>query len=232
MSVNRILVVDDEPNVIKLLEANLRVAGYQVLAATEGRSALSLMNQESPDLVVLDIMLPGMDGFEICRRVREFSAVPILMLTARGSEMDVVHGFDVGADDYLVKPFAVNELLVRVRALLKRSKFPQDVVQRPVLTSGDVTIDFGKRSVMLRKRELKLSPIEYTLLTKLVLNADRVVLHQDLLRDVWGTEFRSETEYLRTYIYYLRQKIETDPSRPTRIITYPGAGYMFRKDGP
>lgn len=228
MSLAKILVVDDEPHMIKLVEANLQAAGYEVWGAADGRSALEAVERERPDLVILDIMLPRMDGYEVCRRIREYSAVPILMLTARGSEMDLVHGFDVGADDYLIKPFAVNELLVRVRAILKRSKFAQDIVQRPPLQVRDLAIDFALRRVTVRDEEIQLSPTEYKLLTTLALNADRVMLHQDLLRDVWGPEYRTETQYLRVYIHYLRQKIEDDPSDPKYLITYPGAGYLFR----
>jgi DNA-binding response OmpR family regulator len=228
MSLAKILVVDDEPHMIKLVQANLQAAGYEVLSAADGRTALEASERERPDLVILDIMLPNLDGYEVCRRIREYSAVPILMLTARGSEIDLVHGFDVGADDYLVKPFAVSELLVRVRALLKRSKFAQDIVQRPPLVAGDLAIDFALRRVTVRGREIELSPTEYRLLTTLALNADRVMLHQDLLRAVWGPEYHSETQYLRVYVHYLRQKIEDDPSNPRYLITHPGAGYLFR----
>lgn len=228
MSIAKILVVDDEPHMVKLVEANLRAAGYEVVHAVDGRRALAAAERELPDLIILDIMLPGIDGYEVCRRIREYSAVPILMLTARSSEIDLVRGFDVGADDYLEKPFSVNELLVRVRAVLKRSKLVQEIIQHPPLVVGDLTIDFAKRRVTVRGTEIKLSPTEYRLLTKLALNANRVVLHQDLLRDVWGPEYRTETEYLRVYIHYLRQKMEDDPANPKRIITHPGAGYMFR----
>jgi two-component system KDP operon response regulator KdpE len=228
MSIAKILVVDDEPHVVRLAEANLRAAGYEVVSAADGRTALAMAERELPDLIILDIMLPSLDGYEVCRRIREYSAVPILMLTARSSEIDLVRGFDVGADDYLVKPFSVNELLVRVRAVLKRSKFLQEIIQHPPLVVGDLAIDFAKRRVMVRGTEIKFSPTEYKLLTKLALNADRVILHQDLLRDIWGPEYRTETEYLRVYIHYLRQKIEDDPANPKRIITHPGVGYMFR----
>lgn len=232
MSIAKILVVDDEPHMVKLVEANLRAAGYEVVSAVDGRTALAAAERELPDLIILDIMLPGIDGYEVCRRIREYSAVPILMLTARSSEIDLVRGFDVGADDYLEKPFSINELLVRVRAVLKRSKFVQEIIQHPPLAVGDLTIDFAKRRVTVRGTEIKLSPTEYKLLTKLALNANRVVLHQDLLRDVWGPEYRTETEYLRVYIHYLRQKMEDDPANPKRIITHPGAGYMFRTSEP
>ncbi|MBM4429512.1 MAG: response regulator transcription factor [Chloroflexi bacterium] len=217
---------------VRLIEANLGTAGYQVLSAADGRAALQLAEQEQPDLIILDLMLPGMDGYEVCRRIREYSAVPVLMLTARSTEIDLVRGFDVGADDYLVKPFAINELLVRVRAILKRSKFAQEIVQHPTLAVGDVSIDFARRQVVVRGQQVELSPIEYKLLTTLALNANRVMLHQDLLREVWGPEYRTETEYLRVYMRYLRQKIERDPSNPRLLITHPRAGYMFRTDMP
>lgn len=228
MNAARILVVDDEPHMVKLVEANLRIAGYDVVSARDGRSALAAVEKEHPDLVILDIMLPHVDGYEVCQRIREYSAVPILMLTARGSEIDLVHGFDAGADDYLVKPFSVNELLVRVRAILKRSKFSQDIVTRPPLKAGDLAIDFARRRVTRRGEEIGLSPTEYRLLTTLALNANRVMLHRDLLRDVWGPQYHSETQYLRVYMHYLRQKLEDDPADPQHLITHPGVGYLFR----
>jgi two-component system KDP operon response regulator KdpE len=217
---------------VRLVEANLRAADYEVLSAADGQMALQLAELEQPDLIILDLMLPGLDGYEVCRRIREYSAVPILMLTARSNEIDLVRGFDVGADDYLVKPFAVNELLVRVRAILRRSKFAQEIVQHPTLVAGDVRIDFARRQVTVRGEAVELTPIEYKLLSTLALNANQVMLHQDLLREVWGPEYRTETEYLRVYMRYLRQKIERDPSNPRFLITHPRAGYMFRTDEP
>ncbi len=228
MGLAKILVVDDEPHMVKLVQANLQAAGYEVVSAMDGNQALEAAESEMPDLIILDIMLPGVDGYEVCRRIREYSAVPVLMLTARGSEMDLVRGFDVGADDYLVKPFSVNELLVRVRAVLKRSKFVHEIIQHPPLAVGDLSIDFARRRVTKAGEEIKLSPTEFKLLTQLAVNANRVVLHEDLLRATWGPEYRTETEYLRVYVHYLRQKIEDDPSHPERIVTHPGVGYMFR----
>jgi two-component system KDP operon response regulator KdpE len=232
VSIAKILVVDDEPHMVMLVEANLRAAGYEVLSAADGQAALQLAELEQPDLIILDLMLPGLDGYEVCRRIREYSAVPVLMLTARSNEIDLVRGFDVGADDYLVKPFAINELLVRVRAILKRSKFAQEIVQHPAMVVGDMRIDFARRQVTVRGEQVELTPIEYKLLSTLALNANQVMLHQDLLRQVWGPEYRTETEYLRVYMRYLRQKIERDPSNPRILITYPRAGYMFRTDAP
>jgi len=232
MSIARILVVDDEPHMVRLVEANLRAAGYKVLSAVDGQAALQVIPREQPDLIILDIMLPGLDGYEVCRRIREYSAVPVLMLTARSNEIDLVRGFDVGADDYLAKPFAVNELLVRVRAILRRSKYAQEIIQRPALVAGDVRIDFARRQVTVRGEPVELTPIEYKLLSTLALKPNQVILHQELLREVWGPEYRTETEYLRVYMRYLRQKIERDPSNPAFLITYPRAGYMFRTAEP
>jgi DNA-binding response OmpR family regulator len=228
MGIAKILVVDDEPHMVKLVQANLQAAGYEVVSAMDGNEALQAAESEMPDLIILDIMLPGVDGYEVCRRIREYSAVPILMLTARGSEVDLVQGFDVGADDYLVKPFSVNELLVRVRAVLKRSKYVHEIIQHPPLTVGDLNIDFAKRQVTKGGEEVRLSPTEFRLLTHLAVNANRVIIHEDLLRATWGPEYRTEKEYLRVYVHYLRQKLEDDPSNPTRIVTHPGAGYMLR----
>ncbi len=227
LSQARLLIVDDEPDVVELIRASLESVGYEVTSATDGRQALEMAETEMPDLIILDIMLPGLDGYEVCRRIREFSAVPIIMLTARSAEVDLVRGFDAGADDYLTKPFAINELLARVKAVLRRSKFPDEIVNRPALTAGEVTIDFARRRVTVRGREVKLSPTEYRLLSLLASNAGRVMLHQELLRRVWGPEYREATEYLRVYVRYLRQKIEREPAHPQFILTQPGVGYMF-----
>ncbi len=222
-----ILVVDDEPHVVRLVKANLESSGYRVLTANEGEQALHMVESESPDLVVLDIMLPKMDGYEACRRIREFSPVPIIMLTARSAEVDLVHGFESGADDYLTKPFAVTELLMRVRAVLRRSKWPEEVLARHGFKAGPIEIDFAQHKVTLDGESVKLSPTEYRLLVHLASNAGRVLLHRELLRAVWGPEYRDESEYLRVYMRYLRQKLEPDPSNPRFLLTQPGAGYMF-----
>lgn len=231
MAKARVLVVDDERRVVQLLQANLAVEGYEVLVAEEGAQALAMVAEEEPDLVILDLMLPGMDGYETTRRIREFSAVPIIMLTARSGEMDIVRGFDAGADDYLTKPFSVNELLVRVRAVLRRSKYPEQIVSRPPLRIGEMVIDFAQRRVTVRGQEVQLTPLEYRLLTYLAGNVGRVMLHRDILQHVWGPEYAEEIEYVRVYIRYLRQKIEQDPSNPQYIITKPGAGYMIQEPG-
>jgi DNA-binding response OmpR family regulator len=223
-----VLVVDDEPHVIQLLRANLVVEGYEVLVAEDGKQALEILKNQAPDLMILDLMLPGLDGYEVAQRAREFSTIPIIMLTARSSEIDIIHGFDAGADDYLTKPFSINELMVRVRAVLRRAKYPEELTGRPPFQAGDLHIDFSQHRVKVGEREIALTPLEYRLLAFLASNAGRVLLHEDLLRHVWGPEYREETEYLRVYIRYLRQKLEKDPSRPAYLLTKPGAGYMFK----
>jgi DNA-binding response OmpR family regulator len=223
-----ILVVDDEPRIVRLVRSNLEPAGYKVLTAADGEQGLRMAEMHDPDLIVLDIMLPGMDGWEVCRRVREFTTVPILMLTAKGDEQDKVRGLELGADDYLPKPFGIQELLARVRALLRRAKLPGESKRDPVFVCGDLSMNFAQRRVTVKgKGDIKLSPTEYKLLYELVTNAGRVLLHQDLLRKVWGRGYGEETEYLRVYVRYLRQKLEPDSSKPQYILTEPGVGYRF-----
>lgn len=222
-----ILVVDDEPHVLKLVKANLESSGYRVLTAEDGEHALQLVEKHGPDLVILDLMLPKMDGYAVCRRIREFSAVPVIMLTARSAQVDLVHGFEVGADDYLTKPFSVTELLMRVQAVLRRSKWPEEIMERQSFVAGPIEIDFAQHRVTVSGEAVKLTPTEYRLLAYLANNANRVILHRELLRAVWGPEYGEETEYLRVYIRYLRQKLEPEPAAPRYLLTQPGAGYMF-----
>ena len=222
-----ILVVDDEPHVLKLIKANLESSGYRVLTATDGLEAIQAVEQELPDLVLLDIMLPKLDGYGACKRIREFSAVPIIMLTARSAQVDLVHGFEVGADDYLTKPFDVTELLMRVRAVLRRSKWPEEVLTRQEFKTGPIEIDFAQHRVSVEGTTVKLTPTEYRLLAYLASNPNRVITHRELLRAVWGPEYGDETEYLRVYMRYLRQKLEPEPSDPRYLLTQPGAGYML-----
>lgn len=222
-----ILVVDDEPHVLRLIKANLESSGYKVLTAADGEQAINATERELPDLVLLDIMLPQMDGFTVCRRIREFSAVPVIMLTARSAQVDLVHGFEVGADDYLTKPFDVTELLMRVQAVLRRSKWPEEVIARQQFKAGPIEIEFAQHRVAVDGEVVKLTPTEYRLLAYLASNANRVLMHRELLRAVWGPEYGDETEYLRVYIRYLRQKLEPDPSQPRYLLTQPGAGYML-----
>ena len=223
-----VLVVDDEERLIRFVRANLESVGYRVITASDGWSAIDLAEADEPDLVILDIMLPDMDGFEVCRRLREFSTVPIIILTAKVGEDDKVKGLRLGADDYITKPFGVKELLARVEAVLRRTKLSDDGRhQEAVLTFEDVVIDFGKRKVKVGDEEVKLTATEYRLLYQLATNAGRVMLHEELLSRVWGQEYRGETDYLKVYIRRLRQKLEKDPREPQHILSRAGIGYEF-----
>jgi two-component system KDP operon response regulator KdpE len=223
----KILVVDDEPRVVQLVRKVLEAMGYQVVAAASGEPAIEMVALEQPDLVLLDILLPhDLDGYEVCRRIREFSEVPVIMLTAKALESDVLHGFDVGADDYLTKPFNAKELVARVKAVLRRTQRPEEMVTA-TLTCGELEINFARRAVKVHGEKVSLTRTEYALLRQLALNANRVMLHQDLLTKVWGPEYRDDIDYLRAYIRYLRQKLEENPSEPQYILTTPGVGYML-----
>ncbi|NIO69962.1 MAG: response regulator [Anaerolineae bacterium] len=223
----KILVVDDEPRVVQLVRKVLEAVGYQVIAAASGEPAIEMVALEQPDLVLLDILLPhDLDGYEVCRRIREFSEVPVIMLTAKALESDVLHGFDVGADDYLTKPFSAKELVARVKAVLRRTQRPEEMVTA-TLTCGELEINFARRAVKVRGEKVSLTRTEYALLRQLALNANRVMLHQDLLTTVWGPEYRNDIDYLRAYIRYLRQKLEENPHEPRYILTTPGVGYML-----
>ena len=222
-----ILVVDDEPVMVRLLKASLEGAGFRVLSASDGEEAISAAQREQPDLLILDIMLPKLDGFAVCRAVREFSRAPVLMLTARTTEVDLLHGFEAGADDYLTKPFSTAELMVRIQALLRRSKWPEQIQQHRSFRSGPIEIDFALHRVTVNEQPVKLTPTEYRLLVYLATNANRVISHRELLRAVWGPEYGEEAEYLRVYTRYLRQKLEPDPANPRYLLTQAGVGYML-----
>jgi len=223
----KILVVDDAPRVVRLVSEVLKAVGYQVMAATSGESAIEMVALEQPDLVLLDILLPpGIDGYEICRRIREFSDVPLIMLTAKAQESDMLRGFSVGADDYLTKPFSAKELIARVKAVLKRSQRPEEIIVT-TLACGELEINFARHTIKARGENISLTRTEYALLRQLALNANRVMLHQDLLTEVWGPEYRDDIDYLRAYIRYLRRKLEKDPANPQYIRTSPGVGYML-----
>ena len=223
-----ILVVDDEPRLLAFLRSELKASGYQVSVARDGKSALLAAAARGPDLVILDVMLPDMDGFEVCRRLREKSSVPILMLTARTNDTDKVEGLDAGADDYLTKPFSTSELLARVRALLRRVWASDTGGPGTEFRCGDFMIDFQRRRVEMRGEEVRLSATEYKLLAELCRNAGRVILREELLARVWGSAYRNEVQYIWVYIGYLRSKLEKDPRHPEYILTYPGVGYSFR----
>jgi two-component system KDP operon response regulator KdpE len=223
----KILIVDDEPRVVRLVSAVLQALDYQVIAATNGDPALEMVALEQPDLVLLDIRLPGdLDGYGVCRRIREFSDVAVIMLTAKAQESDVLQGFDAGADDYLTKPFSAKELAARVKAVLRRTQRPEEKVTA-TFACGEMEINFARHTVKVRGEKVPLTRTEYSLLRQLALNANRVLLHQELLTEVWGAEYRDDVDYLRAYIHYLRRKLEADPSNPRYILTSPGVGYML-----
>jgi two-component system KDP operon response regulator KdpE len=222
-----ILVVEDEPRVMRLVSEVLKAVGYRVIAASSGQGAIEGVALEQPDLVLLDILLPhGPDGYEVCRRIREFSDVAVIMLTAQAQESDMLRGFDVGADDYLTKPFSAKELLARVRAILRRARQAGDA-SLPTLTCGELEIDLARRAVKVRGAPVQLTRTEYALLSQLAANANRVLVHEDLLAAVWGAEYRNDVDYLRAYVHYLRRKLEADPSNPRYILTSQGVGYML-----
>ncbi|MFH1015467.1 MAG: response regulator transcription factor [Chloroflexota bacterium] len=222
-----ILVVDDDPQLVRLVRANLESVGYKILVAMDAPSALECIDMKMPDLILLDIMLPGTDGFDLCQRIREFSTAPIIMLTAKVEDADKVKGLKLGADDYVTKPFSVQELLARVEAVLRRSKSAAEIKTPPVFTCGDVTVDLMRHRVTVRGQEVALTLTEYKLLALLASNAGRVMLHRELLTRVWGPEYQDELEYLRAYIRHLRQKIEADPHQPRYLLSRPGIGYVF-----
>jgi len=222
----RILVVDDEPRYLRLLEANLKTKEYEVFTATDGEEALESFSANPVDLILLDVMLPGMDGFAVCQRIRQFSNVPIVMLTAKGEEQDRVRGLDVGADDYLVKPFSVMELLARVRAVLRRAQVTE-TGQNRFFTHGNLRIDFARAEVWLGEQPVYLSATEYRLLLQFTHNIGKVLSAEELLTGVWGPEYRNDKEILWVTIARLRQKVEDDPHMPRHIATRSGLGYLM-----
>jgi two-component system, OmpR family, KDP operon response regulator KdpE len=221
-----ILVVEDEPRLVRLIETLLKSLGHRVVVANDGQTAVELAAVEAPDLVILDILLPGsMDGFEVCQRVRGFSSTPIIMLTARTREPDKLRGFSLGADDYVTKPFSAKELLARVKAVLRRSRGSTEPAGQ--IQIDDLVINQATYSVSVAGKEISLTPTEYRLLLMLARHPNQVITHDELLSEVWGAEYRDEIAYLRTYIRYLRNKIEPDPSRPRFIKTRSGIGYYL-----
>jgi len=223
----RVLVVDDEPRMTRFIRLNLEHDGFLVSEAANGTQALSQLRDQLPDLVLLDVLMPDIDGFETLSLIREISSVPVIMLTARGDEDDRVRGLELGADDYVTKPFSPRELVSRVRAVLRRTEIPGPTPHAPIEVDDRLRIDFDRREVWVEGRLVKLRPTEFKLLYHLVQNAGWVVPHEQLLAKVWGYEYRDETHYLRLYINYLRQKLEKDPSDPQYILTERGVGYRF-----
>lgn len=225
MSAANILVVDDEPQIRRVLLSTLTTQGYVITEAKTGEEALESLRKERPDLVLLDINMPGMGGIETCREIRRASDAPIIMLTVRNAERDKVAALDAGADDYVVKPFGIEELLARIRAALRRFA-PGDAL--PPFESKDLTIDFEARQVTVRDRDVHLTPKEYDVLKHLVANQGKPLTHRRLLQAVWGPDYGEETESLRVVINQLRKKLEADPARPKYILTEPWVGYRFQ----
>jgi two-component system KDP operon response regulator KdpE len=219
-----ILVADDEPQIRRVMRTTLSAQGYTVLEARDGEEALELLRNERADLVLLDVNMPRLDGLAACREIRRGSDVPIIMLTVRNSEHDKVSALDAGADDYVVKPFGVEELLARIRAALRRSASVESV---PAINVKDLSIDFDRRVVTVKGEQVRLTPKEFDLLRLLVSNKGKAVAHRRLLQAVWGPDYGEETEYLRVFINQLRKKIEPDPSHPRYIKTDPWVGYRF-----
>jgi DNA-binding response OmpR family regulator len=225
-----ILAADDDPQLLRLITRNLQLEGYDVLAASDGQQALELIENNAPDLVLLDVMMPRMDGFTVCYRVREFSSVPIIIITARGQDQDKVRGLDLGADDYLTKPFSVDELLARVRAVIRRSQFTaREYTQglRATTATGSLVIDYSQHIVTLHGREIALTPTEYRIIAYLAQNVGRVVTQDLLLEHVWGQEYLGESHMLQVNINRLRRKLEIDATQPHYILTKVGVGYSL-----
>jgi len=222
-----VLVVDDEKPLREFVRRNLEARHYQVLTASNGLEALALFNTSKVDLVILDLMMPHLDGLETTRRIRESSETPIIILTALGEESDKVQAFDMGADDYLTKPFGVGELLGRVKAVLRRARWIEPSSFKEKLVKGYFIVDMEKHIVTIREDSLNLTPTEYNLLVFFIRNAGKVISHRIILQNVWGPEYGDESEYLRVYVGRLRQKIETDMNNPQHLLTEHGIGYRF-----
>jgi DNA-binding response OmpR family regulator len=223
----RILVVDDEVRMVRFIRLNLEHDGFQVIEAYNGMQALERMRTSLPDLVLLDVMMPDIDGFEVLRTIREISQVPVIMLTAKGEEDDRVRGLELGADDYITKPFSPREMVSRVRAVLRRTETTASTTHGLIQVDEHLKINFDRREVWLDGELVQLRPTEYRLLYYLVQNAGWVLTHDQILSKVWGYEYRDEPHYVRLYINYLRKKIEADPANPKYILTERGVGYRF-----
>ncbi len=223
-----VLVVDDEARMIGFIRMNLELEGHRVIEARNGVQALEAIRTKLPDLVLLDVMMPELDGFETLKMLREFSSIPVIMLTAKGEENDIVYGLELGADDYMTKPFGPRELSSRIKAVMRRATAPSSSPDQAVLSIDErLQVDFNRREVIVNGAHIKLRPTEYRLLYHLIENAGWTVPHEQLLAKVWGYEYRDEAHYVRLYVNYLREKIEEDPSHPHYILTERGVGYRF-----
>ena len=227
---NTVLVVEDEPNLLAALEYTLEQEGYVVLTAIDGESGLHLARTREPDVLILDVMLPSLDGFEICRIIRRESSIPILMLTARGEEVDRVVGLELGADDYVTKPFSMRELLARIRSLLRRASPPTSIGSQnesELLRSGDLIIDLASHSATLEDKPLDMKPREFSLLSLLAANRGRAFTRDQILERLWGHDYIGDSRTVDVHVRWLREKIEPEPSKPQRIVTIRGVGYRF-----
>ena len=223
MSAQRILVVDDEPQILRALRTNLRGAGYDVVTAATAEEALAEAAMRPPDAVILDLLLPDGSGTDVCRELRRWSTVPVIVLSAVGDEKEKVAALDAGADDYVTKPFGIDELLARLRAALRRVAHPSE----PVVEIGDIRVDLEKRAVFVGGQPVQLTPHEYGMLELFARNPGKLLTHRTILREVWGPSYGKESNYLHVYVSQLRRKIEADPTRPRYLITEPGAGYRL-----
>jgi two-component system KDP operon response regulator KdpE len=223
----QVLLVEDEAQMRRLLRSSLPAHGYVIVEATTGREAIAQAGTRNPDIILLDLGLPDMDGVEVARCLREFSKAPIIVLSARGQERDKVDALDAGADDYVTKPFGLSELLARMRVARRHLEGRTDGKALPVFTAGNLRVDLGNRQVLVADRDVHLTPIEYKLLTALVRNAGRVVTHQQLLKEAWGPKYATQTQYLHVYMGHLRAKLETEAARPKLLFTEPGVGYRL-----
>jgi two-component system KDP operon response regulator KdpE len=225
-----LLVIEDEPEIRRFLRTSLPAHGYRLHEATSGQDGLAEAKARNPDLILLDLGLPDMDGTEVIRQVREWTATPIIVLSARDQEGVKVAALDLGADDYVTKPFGLHELLARVRTALRHARRPDDGATAPLFTAGDLTVDLERRLVRKKDQEIRLTPTEYKLLTTLIKHAGRVLTHRQLLKEVWGPLHIEEAHYLRVYMRQLRNKVETNPAHPCHLVTEVGVGYRLRVD--
>ena len=225
MTSEKILLIDDDETLLTLLAEHIQMVGYLPLTAKSGQIGLELAIQEDPDLIVLDVMMPGMDGWQVCEQLRKTTSIPIIMLTAKSEEVDKLRGFHLGVDDYVTKPFSFAELVARVNAVLARSQ--QLAGHDHQVKSGDITVDFDQRRITIDDKIVDLSPTEYRLLETLARHAQRTVPTEQLLKEVWGPEYRGEIEHVKRYIWSLRKKVERDPGNPQHILTERGFGYRF-----
>lgn len=225
-----VLLIEDEPQMRRFLRALLQGSGYRLVEAETGAEGVTLAAQHNPDIVLLDLGLPDLDGLEVTRRIREWAHLPVIVLSARGKEGDKIAALDAGADDYLTKPFGAGELLARMRVALRHSARSDEQPATSVFTFGDVEVDLAKRRVFRAGQEVHLTPIEYKLFTELVRHADKVLTHRQLLREVWGPNAASQNHYLRVYMAQLRHKLEADPARPRLLCTEPGVGYRLKTE--